>query len=60
MIRRGPRELYARKGGRADVAELKAARRDPAEVAQLVAEFQAKQELKKRGVLRPYVRVGGR
>jgi hypothetical protein len=54
------RTSFARKGVQAEIAALKAAHRDPADLSRKVAEFQAWQDLKKRGVLAPYVKVGER
>jgi hypothetical protein len=59
MIRRPvPRMVYLRKIDQADVANLKAARRDPADLSRKVAEFQAWQQDKKAGKLPMYSRVG--
>jgi hypothetical protein len=55
MIRRPvPRMVYLRKIDQADVANLKAARRDPADLDRKVKEFQAWQEMKKAGKLELY------
>jgi hypothetical protein len=49
--------VYARKSEREEIRELKAAQRDPADLAQRVAEYQAYLEKKRAGRLPMYERI---
>jgi hypothetical protein len=61
MIRRPvPRMVYLRKIDQADVANLKASRRDPADLDRKVKEFQVWQEKKRKGLLPMIEKVGER
>lgn len=58
MIRPVPRMVYNRKSERAEIQELKAAHRDPADLVQKVAAYQVYLAQKKVGRLPAYEIVG--